>query len=233
MSQINETAIRTPGVYVTEIPTLPPSVAQVSTAVPAFIGYTQKAADYDGTDLTEKPTKIFSLKEYEDFFGKADNETNIEVNLVRKTENGKAVLKSAQAGFKTGTKPSLHIMYYALRLYFENGGGPCYIVSIAKTSAEATIDNTKLQKGLTALAAFDEPTLIIFPEGQGISNGANYYSLVTLAFKQCADLQDRFTLIDVYKQESTTNTTIVNFRGGGAPGTPGFTSNDNLNYGAA
>ena len=233
MSQINETAIRTPGVYVTEIPTLPPSVAQVSTAVPAFIGYTQKAADYDGTDLTEKPTKIFSLKEYEDFFGKADNETNIEVNLVRKTENGKAVLKSAQAGFKTGTKPSLHIMYYALRLYFENGGGPCYIVSIAKTSAEAAIDNTKLQKGLTALAAYDEPTLIVFPEGQGISNGANYYSLVTLALKQCADLQDRFTLIDVYKQESTTNATIVNFRGGGAPGTPGFTSNDNLNYGAA
>lgn len=233
MSQINETAIRTPGVYVTEIPTLPPSVAQVSTAIPAFIGYTQTAADYDGTDLTEKPTKIFSLKEYEDFFGKADNETNIEVNIVRKTENSKAVLKSAQAGFKTGTKPSLHIMYYAIRLYFENGGGPCYVVSIAKTGAEATIDNTKLQKGLTALAAYDEPTLIVFPEGQGISNGANYYALVTQALKQCADLQDRFTLIDVYKQESTTNATIVNFRGGGAPGTPGFTSNDNLNYGAA
>jgi len=232
MSTINETAIRTPGVYVTEIPTLPPSVAQVSTAVPAFIGYTQKASDYDGTDLNEKPTKIFSLKEYEDFFGVADNETNIEVNLVRKTENGKAVLKSVKAGFKTATNPSLHIMYYALRLYFENGGGPCYIVSIAKTASETSVDNAKLQKGLEALAAFDEPTLIIFPEGQGISNGANYYSLVTLALKQCADLQDRFTLIDIYKQESTTNTTIVNFRGGGAPATPGFTANDNLNYGA-
>lgn len=232
MSQINETAIRTPGVYTTEIPTLPPSVAQVSTAVPAFIGYTQQALDYDGLDLNEKPTKIFSLKEYEDFFGKADNEAKIEVNIARKTENGKVVLKSAKADFKTGTKPSLHIMYYALRLYFENGGGPCYIVSIAKTSAEATIDNAKLQKGLDALAAFDEPTLIVFPEGQGISNGANYYSLVSLALKQCADLQDRFSLIDIYKQESTTNSTIVNFRGGGAPGTPGLTTNDNLNYGA-
>ncbi len=224
MSQINETAIRTPGVYTTEIPTLPPSVAQVSTAIPAFIGYTQKAADYDGIDLNEKPTKIFSLKEYEDFFGKADNEDDIEVNIVRTTENGKVALKSAKAGFKTGTSASLHIMYYALRLYFENGGGPCYIVSIDKTSSETVIDNAKLQKGLEALASFDEPTLIVFPEGQGISNGANYYSLVTLALQQCADLQDRFCIIDVHKQESTTNSTIVNFRSG--------TSNGNLNYGA-
>jgi phage tail sheath protein FI len=230
MSQINETAIRTPGVYTTEIPTLPPSVAQVSTAVPAFIGYTQKATDYDGLDLTGKPTKIFSLKEYEDFFGKADNEDNIEVNLTRKTENGKVVLKSAKADFKTGTKPSLHIMYYSLRLYFENGGGPCYIVSVAATASEAIVDNTKLQTGLTAIAAFDEPTLIVFPEGQGISNGANYYSLVILALAQCASLQDRFTIIDIHKQESTTNGTIVNFRGGGPD--PGFTANDNLNYGA-
>ena len=225
MSQINETAIRTPGVYTTEIPTFPPSVAQVSTAVPAFIGYTQKAADYDGVDLTEKPTKIYSLKEYEDFFGKADNETEIEVNIVRKTENGKVVLKSAMADFKTGTKPSLHIMYYSLRLYFENGGGPCYIVSIAATASEAVIDNAKLQKGLEALEKFDEPTLIVFPEGQGISPEANYYSLIVLALKQCADLQDRFSIIDVHTQTGTTTSNITNFR-------TAFSSINNLNYGA-
>ena len=34
---------KTPGVYVEEISTLPPSVGQVPTAVPAFVGYTQKA----------------------------------------------------------------------------------------------------------------------------------------------------------------------------------------------
>ena len=31
---------KTPGVYVEEISTLPPSVAEVSTAIPAFIGCT-------------------------------------------------------------------------------------------------------------------------------------------------------------------------------------------------
>ena len=34
---------KTPGVYVEEISTLPASVAQVETAIPAFIGYTEKA----------------------------------------------------------------------------------------------------------------------------------------------------------------------------------------------
>ena len=33
---------KTQGVYVEEISTLPPSVAGVATAVPAFIGYTEK-----------------------------------------------------------------------------------------------------------------------------------------------------------------------------------------------
>ena len=32
----------TPGVYVEEISTLPPSVAEISTAIPAFLGYTEK-----------------------------------------------------------------------------------------------------------------------------------------------------------------------------------------------
>ena len=34
---------KTPGVYVEEIPKFPPSVAPVATAIPAFIGYTEKA----------------------------------------------------------------------------------------------------------------------------------------------------------------------------------------------
>jgi uncharacterized protein len=34
---------KTPGVYIEEIPHLPPSIASVETAIPAFIGYTEKA----------------------------------------------------------------------------------------------------------------------------------------------------------------------------------------------
>ena len=59
---------RTPGVYVEEISVFPPSVAEVETAIPAFIGFTEFAKK-DGVDLTE-PLQITSLKEYEQYFGR-------------------------------------------------------------------------------------------------------------------------------------------------------------------
>ncbi|NES72873.1 MAG: hypothetical protein F6K24_50605, partial [Okeania sp. SIO2D1] len=62
------TSYKTPNVYIEEISKLPPSVAGVSTGIPAFIGYTEKAED-NGEDLTNVPTRITSLLEYENFFG--------------------------------------------------------------------------------------------------------------------------------------------------------------------
>ncbi len=66
---------RTPDVYVEEISVFPPSVAEVETAIPAFIGYTQMATRTEADDLILKPTLIYSLKEYEELFGFAHDET--------------------------------------------------------------------------------------------------------------------------------------------------------------
>jgi len=220
MSTINESAIKTPGVYINEIPSFPPSVAQVATAIPAFIGYTADATNSDGEDLNLKPTKIFSLLEYEQNFGKAEDEAGIQVDV--NIVDGK--ITSAKA---TNASPSNHNMYYALRHFFDNGGGQCYIVSVGKTSVAAgTIDDGELLNGLNALEAYDEPTIILFPEGQGIADKADYYALIGSAIDQCAELQDRFTLMDIHTQESTTTTTMTNFRSD-------FGKTDNLNYAAA
>ena len=59
----------TPGVYIEEISVFPPSVAQVETAIPAFVGYTEKAP------ALNTPTRIVSPKEYEQHSGKANAET--------------------------------------------------------------------------------------------------------------------------------------------------------------
>lgn len=245
MSQINETAIRTPGVYTTEIPTLPPSVAQVSTAVPAFIGYTQKNIAENGDSLLNLPTKIFSLKEYEQNFGFAENETGITVTINKKVDTlsppSKLVSLSGQA---TISNPSKHNMYHSLHFYFENGGGPCYIVSVGVTGVPAsppqsppnsviptTVDAGELQKGLEALKAWDEPTILVFPEGQSISGESDYYTLIEQAIEQCRILQDRFTLVDIHNQfpltgSPNTTTTISNFR-------TKFGRTTDLNYAAA
>lgn len=214
MSQINESAIKTPGVYINEIPLFPPSVAQVETAIPAFIGYTQDATNEIGESLTNVPTKIFSLKEYETYFGKAENEEGIEVTIVRETLAANATI----------TTPSSFTMYYNLRMYFINGGGPCYIISIGSSSS-ATPDPEHYDNGLLACEAEDEPTIIVFPDAIHNLNSGDYYTLISSSIDLCARLQDRFTLVDIHTPGTNNTTTISDFR-------TAFTKNDNLTYAA-
>ncbi|WP_257670742.1 phage tail sheath family protein [Parapedobacter tibetensis] len=222
MAQINETAIKTPGVYINEIPLFPPSVAQVETAIPAFIGHTQKAENELGESLTNKPTKIFSLKEYERYFGGPENQSDIKVTVNQTTEGTSVVSLSAVAELPAD-KVSKYKMYYSLRLYFANGGGPCYIVSAGSTAANITA--ASLDAGLSALATSDEPTIIVIPDGLALAKD-KYYELMGKAIDQCVSLQDRFTLIDVHSEGTNVTNTVTGFR-------TDFTKNDNLNYAAA
>ncbi len=58
-----------PGIYIEEISVSPPSVAEVETAIPAFICYTEKAKSSTDGDLRLVPTKIYSMREYEQDYG--------------------------------------------------------------------------------------------------------------------------------------------------------------------
>ena len=60
---------KTPGVYIEEVSVFPPSVAPVETAIPAFIGYTERVKDLTGKELLNVPTKISSMVEYREIFG--------------------------------------------------------------------------------------------------------------------------------------------------------------------
>ncbi|MBL4676733.1 MAG: phage tail sheath family protein [Mucilaginibacter sp.] len=196
---------KTPGVYIREIPTFPPSVAEVETAIPAFIGYTEKAS-FNGTDLTLKPQRISSLLEFEQLFGFAQNEVAITVTITDTTDAG-AVTRIINAA-KAPTTSSRFKMYYGLQMYFANGGGPCYIVSVgaypAGAPSDANVSVGDLQKGLTEIAKVDEPTLLVFPDGPSLTS-SNYYQLINSALSQCLLLQDRFTIIDVKQLSGTVN----------------------------
>ena len=61
---------RTPDVYIEEISVFPPSVAEVETAIPAFVGYTEKVGLITADDLKNVPRRIKSLLEYESYYGK-------------------------------------------------------------------------------------------------------------------------------------------------------------------
>ena len=225
---------KTPGVYIEEIPKFPPSVAPVETAIPAFIGYTQKAEDQVPDDLTLKPTRISSMVEYEKHFGFPQPEENMEVTINETQDSGGNTTEIKAVADLPEADRSKHIMYYALQLFFANGGGPCYIVSVGgyKAALGDPLVQTELDAGLDELVKVDEPTLIIFPEAQFLSIG-DFKTLHDAALLQCADLQDRFVIMDVHGDTISLSdpaanllTAVGNFR------TNGIGAN-NLKYGAS
>ena len=172
---------KTPDVYVEEISTLAASVAEVSTAIPAFIGYTEiSSATADAPQIE----RISTFVEYKDIFGGPQG-TVYAVGLVGDTVDS------------ITPTPSLYQMYYCLDFYFKNGGGPCYIVSTGNYTTG--LSDSDLQTGLNALEKKDEPTIILFTEAVNLApdNSDKYYALCNDVLTQCNKLGDRFGVLDV------------------------------------
>lgn len=183
---------KTPGVYIEEIPKLPPSIASVETAIPAFIGYTEKAQWKVAGDLTNKPWRIESMLEYELYFGSAKPDAGIEITV--DATQGKVDIQGAI----NAELRSKYLMYYSLQMFFINGGGPCYITSVGGYSDGDVILDADLQTGLAEVEKIDEVTLLLFPDAINMASAGNYYALYSLAIAQCVKLKDRFTVLDVY-----------------------------------
>ena len=222
---------KSPGVFVEEIPKFPPSIAPVETAIPAFLGYTEKATDPVVGDLTLKPKRISSLVQYEQYFGGPQKETKLAVRIEEVTDAtaGKPLGLTTTATLVEGDR-SKHILYYAMQMFFANGGGPCWIVSVGAYKAMGTaLVGTELGAGLAPLAKVDEPTLIVVPEAQALTL-ADFHALEQDVLNQCEKLQDRFAIMDLHGgtlslSDSKTNLVdaVTAFRGGLA---------NNLRYGA-
>ena len=204
---------KTPGVFVEEISKLPPSIAQVETAIPAFVGFTEKA-EKNGNTLVGKPTRIKSLAEYVEYFGMVDP-ADITVNVTVSIDDDGSTKTIRKIVPQLDGGSTLYRMYHSLQLYFANGGGPCYIVS-AQTTDNITAIQTHLQDAVNALKYEDEPTLILIPDAHLASNDTNYYTLFNSALVQSADLGDRFTIIDIAGSGVTTmrNASLTNLKYG-------------------
>lgn len=214
-------AYKTPGVYVKEISTFPPSVAQVETAIPAFIGYTEIATDENGNAIADDNApyidRIKSYPEYIERFGNAPGAPF-------------AVTIDASDVIATVADPGLTFrMNYALEMYFANGGGPCYICSVKRygnTPPAISIDDfyhASNPNGLELVSKEDEPTILVFPDMPGLAAGAD--TLAQQALTQCANLGDRVAVLDIPVTTTTDafSTVESTFRTG--------IGNNNLKYG--
>lgn len=196
------TTFQTPGVYVKEISLLPPSVAEVKTAIPIFIGYTK-------TGPVHTPRRISSMLEYQTTFGTANSDRSLKFAL----QNGVANLVH---DIKSQSK---FIMYYAMQLYFANGGGPCYIVSTgiipedenAPSVAEKTTPPEAYDAALDEAIRTEEPTIVVFPDAPFVIPD-NYYALMSKAIDKCANSGDRFLIIDVINSDDPKRDVVADFR---------------------
>ena len=182
---------KTPGVYIEEVSALPPRVAEVETAIPVFVGYTQMAQKERGDDLLNKPTRITSQIEYKAYFGGPHTE-QISIHVDDDTGGG-FTSRFDKADLS-------YLLYYCMSQFFANGGGPCYIVSAGGYGQE--ISDIALINGLNAVRKLDEVTLIVIPEAAMLSRASGYANVVQAMLKQCGDLGDRFGIFDVYGGEA-------------------------------
>lgn len=198
------TVLATPGVYIEEKSAFSSSVVPVATAIPAFIGYTQKASR--GTkSLRNVPTRIKSFAEFEQLFGGAP-----------------------KTSFTLGTDGSLevvaetrYLLHSSMRFYFANGGADCYIVSIGDYSSGVNakdFNDLATESGLPTLLKYIEPTLLVAPEAVLLSE-ADCFSLQQAMVMHCGfEMRNRFAVLDVYngdKKRTYDDADVINrFRSG-------------------
>ncbi len=236
--------LATPGVYIDEKSSFSNSVAAIPTAVPAFIGYTEKGSR-DGQSLTNKPVRISSLAEFHLIFG-AGFQSPFKIQTA--ASDDKAVdFEIDGKGYNIVPENTSRFAFYdCIRLFFANGGSTCYIVSAGTYFSDAapaplppkdpkkpgdikpapataarklnTMKKKAFEAGLEALNSYDEPTILVIPEAVMLEE-ADCFALQQAMLMHCGlQLKNRFAILDVYNgyQARTydKNDVITRFREG-------------------
>lgn len=185
--------MKTPGVYIVEKNAFPNSVVEVETAIPAFIGYTQKAEN-GSESLLNKPFRIASMSEFETHFGGAPNPM---YNLVEKTvsdSNLTYIYEGDKRKYYLVSLPvdkNKYTLYYNMYLFFANGGGSCFIVSVGNYESKLTVD--AINAGINLLEEESEPTMLVVPDAVNINS---YKDIHTAMLAHCAKKMNRISLLD-------------------------------------
>lgn len=230
--------IQTPGVYINEINAFPNSVVPVATAVPAFIGYTPQA-EYEGKSYANVPVKITSFDDFQTFFCLPDppapaspaKQYNPEYYLVQQKSQpvkGDYMLIDGSYYSIVPDPTTIYYLYNSVRLFYENGGGTAYIVSVgtygpasgkpmnpSQRMVNPNVQLADLQAGLALLLNEREPTMYICPEATLLSLADNGMLMEPMLL-QCTVMQTAVCIFDIIGGNDpdplSYTTDIANFR---------------------
>ncbi|WP_276380280.1 phage tail sheath C-terminal domain-containing protein [Flavobacterium sp. H4147] len=216
---MNLSTIQTPGVYIQELNAFPNSVVAVATAVPAFIGYTPQAS-YEGKSYVNVPVRITSFSDFQTFFCLPDpplpaspsKQYSPEYYLVQQKSQpakGDYMLINGSYYSLVPDPNTIYYLYNSVRLFYENGGGDAYIVSVGSYGAPSgkpgtpgtpivnpNVQLNDLTNGLSLLLNEPEPTMYICPEATLLSL-ENNGTLMQQMLLQCTQMQTAMSVFDI------------------------------------
>lgn len=197
--------MKTPGVYIVEKNAFPNSIVEVATAVPAFVGHTEWA-DNHNAPLSMRPWPLSSMAEYHEYFG---GPPRPRFTLVEAADPQAAQFQALSEPDKPASKKGYALaqvkgsaggdygLYAALRHFFQNGGGRCYIVSVGSYSQE--LDPELFQKGIDALKKEQEPTMLLVPEAVRFSDPDTCKDIQQAMLAHCGyEMKSRVAILDVW-----------------------------------
>jgi len=242
--------MKTPGVYIVEKNAFPNSVVQVATAVPAFIGHTEKAIN-GNRSLHMTPWRISSMAEFHNYFGfgaaptfeivmrtmpaadAAPEPSPLDDGVTNKVDPlPEASFKARKAKGKPDDyeliqKGERYCLYGAMRLFFQNGGGACYIVSVGEYDAAIAAEPMLL--GIDELLKEPEPTMVVIPETTRLTR-ADSIKVQQQMLAHCGGvMKNRFAILDIFAGHLG----IKNPLGDPVKAFRNALGVNNLNYGAA
>ena len=193
---------KTPGVYIKEKNAFPNSIVEAETAIPVFIGLTEKALN--GTDsLDFKPMKISSITEYTKYFGGAPAPQFI-LSVINDADADKTLSvydATINGGLKATLNSKLCTLYYNMVMFFANGGGTCYVISIGnyeKSLSDVYTDKNK-ETIFSNIKKVQDITMLVVPEAVNVDTCMNIYTdLLNLC-----DSKKYFVLLDIPLKKGT------------------------------
>lgn len=223
---------KAPGVYITEVDAFPPSIVGVATAVPIFIGYTETARDPStGKPIYLQPASLSSMADYRSYFGAGFDARGVVTAATSSTDMDFEALSwdgsangSSQAGYTVATSvtpagtmaytPQFNL-YSAMELFFANGGGDCFVISVANYwgasstpptgATPVAVNPNDLLAGLAVSKDTRGGTMLVVPDAcllveadaKGGLTYPGYQSVVVEMLRQSATLQDRVAILDL------------------------------------
>ncbi|MDT0595381.1 phage tail sheath family protein [Glaciecola petra] len=215
-------SFKRPGVYIQEVNTIQ-SIAQVETAIPAFVGYTEKHNN-NGRDVLNRAIRISSFYEFEQIFGGTPE------HIFNLSSAGATSVRLAKRRFSLDFVSPVYRLFASMKLFYANGGKDCYVVSVgayqhqkiaqnlvkksfrrAKISSNVSIpasqgiNQNALESGIAILETQADVTMLVIPDAISLDE-ADCFSLQRNMLHHCGHItKNRVAIFDVFEGYSNNN----------------------------